>query len=298
MTTIPRTTHAPTTGRRTAAPTPRRRPPTLPALIAALLAATALLLTPLLGVGRSAEAQAPVQAPSGPVPAALLTAYEVVASYPHDPGAFLQGLVWHDGGFYESTGLFGESTLRRVAFPSGEVLQKVDVPREHFAEGLALVDDRLIQLTWRSKKGFVYDRASFGLLGEFPYDTEGWGLTYDGAALIMSDGSDTLFFLDPATYQPIRTVTVTLDGRRLQRLNELEWIRGEVWANVWQTDIVVRIDPTSGQVVGVLDLAGLLPGGERRSADDVLNGIAYDAETDRIFVSGKRWPLLFELRLR
>lgn len=243
------------------------------------------------------QGQPQAEAQGRQIPPALLTPYEVVASFPHDPGAFLQGLVWHDNGFYESTGLNGESTLRRVAFPSGEVLQRVDVPSEYFAEGLTMVGDRLIQLTWKSKKAFVYDRESFGLLGDFPYDTEGWGLTYDGTSLIMSDGSDTLFFLDPDTYEQTRTVRVTLDGRTVPRLNELEFLHGEVWANVWQTDLIVRIDPASGQVVGVLDLTGLLPSGERREDTDVLNGIAYDAETDRTFVSGKRWPLLYELRL-
>ena len=218
-----------------------------------------------------------------------------MSSYPHDPKAFLQGLLWHDGGFYESTGLNGQSTLRRVAFPSGEVVQKIDVPREHFAEGLAMVGDRLIQLTWRSKKAFIYDRGTFGIVGEFGYDTEGWGLTYDGTSLIMSDGTPTLYFLDPETYEITRSVTVTLDGRPLEDLNELEWIKGEVWSNVWHTDMIVRIDPASGHVVGVLDMTGLLP--NRRDSDDVLNGIAYDAETDRTFVSGKRWPLLFEIRV-
>jgi len=238
-----------------------------------------------------------VEAQGRQIPDALLTPYEVMGAYPHDPGAFLQGLVWYDGGFYESTGLYGESSLRRVAFPSGEVLQQVAVPPEYFGEGLTMVGDRLIQLTWKSKKAFVYDRQTFGLLGDFAYDTEGWGLTYDGTSLIKSDGSDALFFLDPETYQRTRTVQVTLDGRRIQRLNELEWIRGEVWANVWQTDYIVRIDPNSGQVIGVLDLTGLLPTGERRGGEDVLNGIAYDPETDRTFVGGKKWPLLFEIRL-
>jgi glutamine cyclotransferase len=219
----------------------------------------------------------------------------VLSSSPHDPKAFLQGLVWHEGGFYESTGLNGESTLRRVAFPSGEVVRKIDVPPEYFAEGLAMVGDRLIQLTWRSRKAFVYDRESFALIGDFPYETEGWGLTYDGASLILSDGSADLYFLDPETYQLTRTLPVTLDGRPLRRLNELEWIKGEVWANVWHTDMIFRIDPTTGQVVGILDMTGLLP--NRRDSDDVLNGIAYDAEADRVFVSGKRWPLLFEIRV-
>lgn len=242
-------------------------------------------------------APAPAQAQSGAVASPLQTAYEVVGSYPHDPGAFLQGWVWHDGGFYESTGLYGESTLRRVAFPSGEVVKSIPVSKEYFAEGLAMVGDRLIQLTWRSKKAFVYDRESFGLIGEFPYQTEGWGLTYDGASLILSDGSDTLFFLNPDTYEQTGAVRVTLSGRPLQRINELEYIRGEVWANVWRTDMIVRIDPGSGQVVGVLDMTGLLQTGSPRDNDDVLNGIAYDADTDRVFVSGKRWPQLFEIRV-
>jgi glutaminyl-peptide cyclotransferase len=227
---------------------------------------------------------------------AVPTPFEVVGSYPHDPQAFLQGLVWHDGGFYESTGLYGQSTLRRVAFPSGEVLKSVPLDKEFFGEGLALVEDRLIQLTWRSQRAFIYDRASFERVGEFRYETEGWGLTYDGASLILSDGSDTLFFFDPRTFQQTHALKVTLDGRPLKQLNELEFIRGEVWANVWHTDVIVRIDPSSGQVVGVLDLTGILQT-PSRDDDDVLNGIAYDPETDRIFVSGKRWPLLFELRV-
>jgi glutaminyl-peptide cyclotransferase len=240
--------------------------------------------------------QTPAHAQGDVIPSSLVTRYEVLGSYSHDPKAFLQGWVWHDGGFYESTGLNGESTLRRVAFPSGEVIQKIDVPREYFAEGLAMVGDRLIQLTWRTKKAFIYDRASFGLIGEFPYQTEGWGLAYDGSSLIMSDGSTNLYFLDPSTYQVTRTVQVTLDGRPIEDLNELEWINGEVWSNVWHTDMILRIDPATGQVVGVLDMTGLLP--NRSENEDVLNGIAYDSETGRTFVSGKRWPLLFEIRVQ
>jgi glutamine cyclotransferase len=235
--------------------------------------------------------------PIGPVPADLLVPYEVLGGYPHDRGAYLQGLVWHDGGFYESTGLNGESSLRRVAFPSGDVLQKTELSREYFAEGLALVGDRLIQLTWRTQKGFVYDRETFGLISDFKYNTEGWGLTYDGVSLIMSDGSDTLFFLEPDTYEPYRAVKVTMAGRSVQDLNELEWINGQIWANVWQTNYIVRIDPESGNVVGVLDMKGLLPSDVRTGNEDVLNGIAYDESTGRIFVSGKRWPTLFEIRV-
>jgi glutamine cyclotransferase len=183
-----------------------------------------------------------------------------------------------------------------VAYPSGEVLKRVDVPGEHFAEGLAMVGERLIQLTWRSKKGFIYDRDSFGLVGEFPYGTEGWGLTYDGTSLIMSDGSDKLFFLDPNTFEVVRSLAVTMDGQPLERINELEWIKGEVWANVWMSDMIVRIDPATGQVVGALDMTGLLKE-PRRDGDDVLNGIAYDADGDHTFVSGKRWPLIFEIKV-
>ncbi len=225
------------------------------------------------------------------------TPYEVLGSYPHDPQAFLQGLVWHDGGFYESTGLHGRSSLRRVAFPSGEVVQQVELPDQYFGEGLALVGERLVQLTWRSKRGFVYDRATFALLGDFPYETEGWGLTYDGLSLIMSDGTDVLTFLDSDSYQPTRTLSVTLDGRPLQALNELEWIEGEIWANVWQTDLLVRIDPSTGRVTAVVDLAGLLPVDQRTGQEDVLNGIAYDPVGRRIFVGGKLWPRLFEIRV-
>jgi glutaminyl-peptide cyclotransferase len=262
-------------------------------LASTLLLLLSLLVAAALAVGPTS---APAQAQSGTAPPGLLTRYEVVGSTPHDPNAFLQGLVWHDGGFYESTGLNGQSTLRRVAYPSGEVLKRVDVPREYFAEGLALVDNRLLQLTWRHKKAFVYDRESFGLLGELGYETEGWGLTYDGTSLILSDGSDTLFFLDPNTFQVVRMVAVTLDGRALPRLNELEWIKGEIWSNVWMTDMIVRIDPASGQVVGVLDMTGLLQP-PSRDRDNVLNGIAYDPDGDRTFVSGKRWPLMFEIRV-
>jgi glutamine cyclotransferase len=256
---------------------------------------------PLLGeaIGEPLTCEPPALDRNGQsvAPPAAAIPYEVLGSYPHDPEAFLQGLVWHDGGFYESTGLHGRSSLRRVAFPSGEVLQQVALPEQYFGEGLALVGDRLVQLTWRSKRGLVYDHITFGLLGDFTYETEGWGLTYDGESLIMSNGSDVLTFLDPDSYQPVRTLAVTLDGRRLRALNELEWIEGEIWANVWQTDQVVRIDPVTGRATGVLDLSGLLPSNLRTGREDVLNGIAYDPTGKRIFVSGKLWPVLFEIRV-
>ncbi len=222
--------------------------------------------------------------------------YRVVNSYPHDPTAFLQGLVWYDGGFYESTGLPGQSTLRQVKFPSGKVIKSVSLSPELFGEGLAMVGDELIQLTWQSHRGFVYDRESFAIRREFSYDTEGWGLTYDGAHLILSDGSDGLTYLDPRTFEPLRRLPVTWDGRPVFNLNELEFIEGEIWANVWQTDFIVRIDPSSGQVASFLDLKGILPPDVPRGSDDVLNGIAYDSANNRIFVSGKHWPRLFEIK--
>ncbi len=235
------------------------------------------------------------------IPPALLNRVDVLGAYPHDTSAFTEGLVWYDGGFYESTGLNGESTVRQVAFPSGEVVKSVKLSSQYFGEGLALVDDRLLQLTWRDELGFSYDRDSFDSRGTFSYTTtngEGWGMTFDGTSLIVSDGSDMLTFLDPANYQTVKTLPVTLDGKPIEMLNELEWIKGEVWANVWQTDLIVRIDPTSGAVIGVLDLTGLFPPALRTDRDNVLNGIAYDASTDRIFITGKRWPSVFEIHVQ
>jgi glutamine cyclotransferase len=223
--------------------------------------------------------------------------YEVVNSYPHDPTSFTQGLLWKDGGFYESTGLYGHSKLRRLEFPSGKVVKEISLAPELFGEGLALVDDRLIQLTWKSHRGFVYDRESFRVLQEFKYDTEGWGLTYDGQNLILSDGSSDLFYLDPQTFKPVRKLAVTMSGSTLDQLNELEFIEGEIWANVWQTDWIVRIDPSSGKVKSFMDLKGILAPTDRTGGEDaVLNGIAYDAEKKRIFITGKLWPRIFEIK--
>jgi glutamine cyclotransferase len=237
--------------------------------------------------------------PGGPsaAPARQLR-WEVIRSSPHDPSAFLQGLVWHDGGFFESTGLFGRSTLRRVEWPSGRVLRQVSLPPEVFGEGLARVGNRLVQLTWRSGRGFVYDLVTLRPLQEFRYEGEGWGLAYDGTSLVVSDGTDVLTYLDAQRFTPTRKLAVTWNGRSLDRLNELEFIEGEVWANVWHTDFIVRIDPRSGRVTSFLDLAGLLPSDRRSHEEAVLNGIAYDPATRRLFVSGKLWPLIFEIRVR
>jgi glutamine cyclotransferase len=241
----------------------------------------------------SNQSPAPVESQS-----AQKMSYEVVGTYPHDPEAFLQGLVWYNGGFYESTGLFGESTLRRVDFPSGRVLKKISLSPDLFGEGLALVENHLVQITWQTHRGFVYDRETFKLIREFTYDTEGWGITYDGKNLIMSDGSSTLTYLDPETYQPVKKLNVTMNGRPIRELNELEFIEGEIWSNVWQTDMILRIDPSSGKVTSYLDMRGVLPGEFRKGYEDVLNGIAYDAEHKRIFISGKKWPRIIEIKVK
>jgi glutamine cyclotransferase len=222
----------------------------------------------------------------------------MVDSFPHDPDAFLQGLVWHEGGFYESTGLYGESTLRRVEFPSGRVLKKISLSPDMFGEGVALVGDHLVQLTWQAHRGFVYDRDTFRMIREFSYPTEGWGITFDGTNLIMSDGSNTLTYIDPQTYQPVKKLNVTMNDRPVMELNELEFIEGEIWSNVWQADTILRIDPQTGKVTSYLDMRGVLPREFRTGHEDVLNGIAYDAEHKRIFISGKKWPRIIEIKLK
>jgi glutaminyl-peptide cyclotransferase len=257
-----------------------------------------LLTVLLLVVALQPEALQPGIASSTQAPMiARKIKYKVVGQYPHDTGAFLQGLVWHDGGFYESTGLLGESELRRVKFPSGQVTKRVSLPSDVFGEGLAMMGDRLVQLTWQSNRGFVYDRETLTLEREFAYEAEGWGLTFDGENLILSDGSNTLTYLDAATFQPVRRLDVTWDGTPLYNLNELEFIEGEIWANVWQTDHIVQIEPSTGEVISYLDLKGL-SGRVSGGPDDVLNGIAYDARKKRIFVSGKRWPWVFRIKLK
>ncbi len=223
--------------------------------------------------------------------------YEVLRAYPHDPAAFTQGLVYLDGYLYESTGLYGESSLRKVDLETGEVLQQSDLTGEVFAEGLTDWGETLVQLTWREGLGYVYNRADFDLLDEFHYDTEGWGLTHDGERLIMSDGSSTLFFLTPESFEVTGTVNVSDAGDDIRMLNELEWVQGQVFANIWQTDDIVRIDPATGEVLGWIDLAGLLPPEARTPETDVLNGIAYDPAGDRLFITGKKWPQLYEVRL-
>lgn len=222
--------------------------------------------------------------------------YKVVAAYPHDREAFTQGLFWLDGFLYESTGQIGESTLRRVNLEDGRVVQSTDMPANVFGEGSTPWGDQIISLTWQDGIGYRWDRKSFQQVGTWRYPGEGWGLTQNGREIIMSDGSAQLRFLDPATLQERRRLTVTMGGRPVDRLNELEFINGEVFANVWQTAQIVRIDPASGNVTGIIDLTPLVRENGGGNAD-VLNGIAYDAERDRLFVTGKNWPRLYEIDL-
>jgi glutamine cyclotransferase len=224
--------------------------------------------------------------------------YEVVNTFPHDPTSFTQGLIFHEGALIESTGLEGRSTLRRVELQTGRVLQNVDVPKFYFAEGMTLFGGKIYQLTWKGEKGFVYDARTFEKTGEFSYTGEGWGLTHDADSLILSDGSEQIRFIDPETGKVKRTINV-LDGNRpLKEINELEYVKGEIYANVWHEDRVARIDPQSGHINGWIDLSGLLRRGEAGSPEAVLNGIAYDEKGDRLFVTGKLWPKLFEIRLK
>jgi len=247
------------------------------------------------GVASKAEAQQPTQMTAPPrVPT---YSYDVINVYPHDTSAFTQGLVFHQAELYESTGLNGSSSLRRVELATGKVLKKVDIDAQHFAEGLALFNGRLYQLTWQSHLGFVYDPDSFNRVRDFGYTGEGWGLTHDAQSLIMSDGSSRIRFLNPDTFEVQRVITVQDSGRDVTQLNELEYIKGEIYANIWLTDRIARIDPQSGRVNAWINLTGLLPPEERRDPGAVLNGIAYDEASDRFYVTGKLWPKLFEIKL-
>lgn len=234
-------------------------------------------------------------APSTRTPTAQV---EVVARYPHDRGAFTQGLLFHRGRLFESTGQVGTSGIREVELTSGRVVREASLERPHFGEGIVIVGDRLFQLTWQSGTAFVYDWRTFRRTGSFRYDGEGWGLTTDGASLIMSTGGSSLVWRDPATFAVTRTLPVTDHGLPVSNLNELEWVEGEIWANLWQSDQLARINPATGEVTGYVNLAGILPASERSGEEDVLNGIAYDPSTKRLLVTGKLWPTVFEIRVR
>ena len=229
--------------------------------------------------------------------AAIVDTYRVVNTYPHDPAAYTQGLIYRDGFLFESTGLNGRSTLRKVKLETGEVVQQHRVDGAYFAEGLAHWKDQLVQLTWKSNVAFVYDLLSFTQRRTFGYSGEGWGLTQDQRRFILSDGTERLRFLDPDTFREIGQVTVRDGDAPVRDLNELEYVRGEVYANVWHTERIARISPESGQVTGWIDLRGLMATGYRLDPEAVLNGIAHDAANDRLFITGKLWPRLFEIEV-
>ncbi|MFY7922069.1 MAG: glutaminyl-peptide cyclotransferase [Gemmatimonas sp.] len=243
-----------------------------------------------------ADADSTTVVPAGPRTPGYT--FDVVAEYPHDTAAFTQGLLWHDGRLFESTGTVGKSNIREVMLASGRVLRQQDLEEPHFGEGIVILGETLYQLTWQSGKAFTYDWKTFKRTGEFSYDGEGWGLTTDGTSLIMSNGSNTLIYRDPTTFAAQKAVTVTDGGNQVAQLNELEWVKGEIWANVWQKDSIARIDPATGNVTGWIDLSGILPRLDRTGKEDVLNGIAYNPATDKIHVTGKLWPKLYEMRLK
>lgn len=223
--------------------------------------------------------------------------YKIIHTYPHDPKAYTQGLIYLDGHLYESTGLNGRSSLRMVDLETGKVEQQISVDSKYFAEGLTNWGSTLVQLTWLAHTGFVYDRFSFRQLRTFHYDGEGWGLTQDGRSLILSDGTSTLRFLDPETFKVTRSIVVKDQGSPITELNELEYVRGEIYANVWHTDRIARISPATGKVLGWIDLTNLLATDRHPDPEAVLNGIAYDAAHNRLFVTGKLWPEIFEIEV-
>ena len=221
---------------------------------------------------------------------------EVIKSYPHDPHAFTQGLEYHDGYLYESTGRSGQSTLRRTLLQTGAVLDQVSLPPEYFGEGLTIFRGKIYQLTWLSKIGFIYDVRTFRRVGEFHYESEGWGLTHDDASLILSDGSNKLQFIDPASFKTVQTLEVYAGNAAVTNLNELEYIDGEIFANVWHSARIARIDQHSGQVLAWIDLASVVAR-SKHEPEDVLNGIAFDAKRHRLFVTGKDWAELLEIKI-
>ncbi len=223
--------------------------------------------------------------------------YSLVRSYPHAPDAYCQGLAYRDGFLYEGTGNYGASTLRKVELETGKVVQQHKLDDRLFGEGIAIWEDQIIQLTWKSRQAIVYDLHTFQEQQRFSYRGEGWGLTHDGQSLIMSDGTSTLRFLDPKTFEIQRLLVVRDGNRRVNNLNELEFVEGEIYANVWYDDRIARISPSTGTVLGWLDLSRLYPRSQRPHRDAVLNGIAYDRQQRRLFVTGKDWPRLYELRL-
>jgi glutaminyl-peptide cyclotransferase len=266
--------------------------PLLPAL-PLLLVLPLLPVLPLLSFLPVLSAQTPSIPPAAS--RAPMYHYSIVHSYPHDPEAFTEGLEYRDGFLYESTGLNGKSSIRKVKFETGEVVQQRNLGREYFGEGITFWNNDLFQLTWTNEIAFVYAAQTFASKTSFAYKGEGWALTHNADGLIMSDGSTQLRFLDPLTFKERRRLTVTDGGMPIKYLNELEWVKGEIFVNVYTTDYIARIDPSSGRVTGWLDVRGMLP--HQNDGNTVPNGIAYDAEHDRLFVTGKNWPKLFEIKL-
>lgn len=275
-------------------------------IIKTSIVAAALALTACSGTASNTKnVSANVQPKAASTPAPVY-GYEVVKAYPHDPTCFTQGLIVRDGVFYESCGQENESTIRKVEISTGKVLKKTNVAPEYFAEGLAEIGGKLFQLTWRDRTAFVYN-MDLKLEREFKYAGEGWGLTDNGKELIQSDGTHVIRFVDPETFKTIRTIVVNReDGKPQLRLNELEFVKGEIWANIWHSEdpevlgrsnYIARIDPETGKMLGWIDLDGISPDDQRRDSENTLNGIAYDAASDRIFVTGKRWKKLFEIKL-
>lgn len=258
-----------------------------------------VLILALIGVqcnGNSPVANTePAPNPNAPAPR---YSYQIVNIWPHDSNAFTQGLILADGKLLESTGQEGFSSLRRVELETGKILKKVDVPEPYFAEGIASLNGKVYQLTWQHNVGFIYDAQTFERVGQFNYEGEGWGLTTDGQSLILSDGSNQLRFIDPSSFRVTKTIQV-LDARMpVRQLNELEYVNGEIYANVWHDNRIATIDPQTGRVTSWIDLNGLLPDGEVRDPEGVLNGIAYDQASGKLFVTGKLWPHLFEIKVK
>lgn len=287
-------------------------------LVVLLLAAVSCGNNPANSRSTSVSNNSNAAANTKQAPAPTYT-YEVVKTYPHDPKAFTQGLIFRDGFLYEGTGEEGESTLRKVELATGRVVQKHDLPHEIFGEGITAIGEKIYQLSWRNGKAWEYNISDFKLLREMSYSGEGWGLTSDGTQLIMSDGTHLLKFFDPQTFKTTRTVPVMQEnGRPLYLLNELEWVKGEIWANIWHSEeattgttqgrmpnigrpnTIARIDPASGRVVGWIDLANISPEDQDEDSEheNTLNGIAYDEAGDRIFVTGKNWKKLYEIKLK
>ncbi|MEZ6054409.1 MAG: glutaminyl-peptide cyclotransferase [Planctomycetaceae bacterium] len=226
-----------------------------------------------------------------------ISTIEVVNTFPHDPEAFCQGLVFENGRLFEGTGQYGKSSLREVDLKTGRVLRHVNLQDKIFGEGITLWDDSIVQLTWKQRRAYSFDLDTFNYEKTFQYQGEGWGLTHDGTHLVMSDGTASLRFLDPTTFEEIRRITVHDGRRRIDKLNELEFVNGEIYANVWYSDMIARISPTDGRLLGWLDLRLLWPARTRPSKEHVLNGIAYDKSAGRLFVTGKNWPSLYEIRI-